>query len=208
MKSKICIDICSGLGGFSQSFKDNGWKVITIDIDSRFNPTIVADVTKIDWKKFKEEYLNGESPDVILASPPCERFSLACLQFPKKGIQKALEIVGACLEAIAILKPKRWLLENPRGRLRWIIGIPPKTIRYSDYDLEVKWEKYTDLWGNIPLPMVRGERRINRKKERNFLKRLHKWEEYMPHNKALRAKIPKGVSQAVLNGYINSIKEE
>ena len=194
---KVCVDLCSGLGGFSQAFVNHGWKVVTVDIEPKFNSTVVADITKIDWNEFKQTWLNGESPDVLLASPPCERFSLACLQWPKKNIKKSLEIVGACLEAIAILKPKRWLMENPRARLRWFIGIPPQTIRYSDYDMTYRAEKVTDLWGNIPLPMVKQERRIKRKKMREHLKRLHSWEKIYPHDKGQRALIPLGVSNAV-----------
>lgn len=190
---KLCIDLCAGLGGFSQAFKPPEWEVIKIDIERKFKPTIIADVCHLPLKKNLE-------PDVLLASPPCQRFSLACLQWPKKGIGKALEMVGACLEAVVYLKPKRWLLENPRGRLRWFIGKPKQTIRYSNYDLETKTEKLTDFWGNIPFPMVKHERRIKRKKIREHLKRLHRWEDYYPHDQAKRAFIPKGVSNAVLEG--------
>jgi hypothetical protein len=199
LENKLCLDLCSGKGGFSQAFVQAGWKVITVDIEPKFEPSLVADVTKIDWEWFKQEYLNGESLDVLLASPPCNHFSLACLQFPRKGVQSAFEIVGACFEAIAYLKPKKWLIENPRGRLRWLIGTPKQTIRYSDYDSAIKMMKTTDLWGNIPLPMVRHERRITRTKGLTHLQRLR----LFPANAKLsaeRAMIPLGVSQAVLQG--------
>jgi len=194
MQPHLCIDVCSGRGGFSQSFlNDENWEVVTIDILRKFEPTIVADVCYLPLRE-------NLQPDVLLMSPPCERFSFACLQFPKIGIKNAMMIVGACLEVVAYLKPKRWLMENPKGRLRWFIGIPPKTIRYSDYDLEYKLEKLTDLWGNIPLPMVKGIRKIKREKVRDMLKRLHSWEKIYPHDKGLRAFIPKGVSEAVRQG--------
>ena len=189
---KVCVDLCSGLGGFSQAFVNHGWKVITVDIEPKFNPTVVADVTKIDWNEFKQTWLNGESPDVLLASPPCERFSVACPQWPKLGIKKALEIVGACFEAIAILKPERWLIENPRGRLRWFIGTPRQTIRYSDYDMKTKVRKVTDFWGNIPFPMVKN----NRQTEKYHVET--RWfHNRVGTNTAEIAKIPLGVSEAV-----------
>ena len=45
---KLCIDLCSGLGGFSQAFRDDpAWEVITVDINPKFKPTIVADVCNL-----------------------------------------------------------------------------------------------------------------------------------------------------------------
>ena len=87
-----------------------------------------------------------------MASPPCERFSIANRRFPKKGIKKALEIVGACLEAMVELETKYWVLENPKGRLRWFLGKPSHTIHLSNYG--GKYMKPTDLWGNVELPML------------------------------------------------------
>jgi hypothetical protein len=150
--SSLCIDLCSGLGGFCQAFVDAGWEVITVDIEPRFNPTVCADITKIDWTIFKRDVLGGRSPDVLLASPPCERLSIAGGAWPAEGIGLALAIVGACLEAVVALEPKRWVVENPKARLRWFIGKPRITIRQKDFG--GPWPKPTDLWGNIVLPMV------------------------------------------------------
>jgi site-specific DNA-cytosine methylase len=185
---KLCIDLCSGLGGFSQAFKDDPeWEVVTMDIEPKFKPTIVADVNCLPFKK-------DLKPDALLMSPPCERFSRALPQFPYPGIGKALSIVGACLEAVIWLKPKRWLLENPKGRLRWFIGKPPQTIRYSDHDLKYNQEKLTDFWGNIPFPFASHHRPI-------FVGRTETgWGTKLRNGKPSRenrAQIPLGVSQAV-----------
>jgi len=205
---KLALDVCCGKGGATQAFRtDPDWHVLGIDNNPKMQQYwqegnvefLLFDVTVLDWEELKGILARKgfEQVEFLWASPPCERFSLACLQWPKSGIRKAFEIVGACLEAIAILKPKRWVLENPRARLRWFLGVPPKTIRYSDYDLHYKAEKVTDLWGNTPLPMVKGERRIKRAKIRDHLKRLHSWEHVYPHDKAERAMVPLGVSEAV-----------
>ncbi len=147
---KLCIDLCSGLGGFSQAFKESrDWEVITVDIERKFKPTIRADVNFLPIRP-------GLHPDVILASPDCRYFSLAYYQFPRKGIKKALELVGACLEAIAELEPRFWMMENPKGRLRWFIARPRNTIRLNSWGY--KTAKPTDLWGNIPLGLIPGER--------------------------------------------------
>jgi site-specific DNA-cytosine methylase len=191
--TKLVIDVCAGLGGFSQAFKDDPeYEVVTIEVNKKQRPTICADVRYLPLKK-------DLAPVLLLQSPPCNHFSLACLQFPRVGVKQALEVVGACFEAVAWLKPKRWLIENPRGRLRHIIGKPPQTVRYSDYDSEITMMKTTDFWGNIMLPMVKHERRIHLSSEKDAIKRLHK---NFPHGnkyeKAERAKIPMGVSQAIL----------
>jgi hypothetical protein len=200
---KLCIDLCAGLGGFSQAFKnDSEWEVVTVELNKKQKPTICADVRYLPFKKTLE-------PNVMLASPPCNHFSLACLQFPRVGVKQALEIVGACFEAVAWLKPKHWLIENPRGRLRAIIGKPPQTIRYSDYDTGMKMMKTTDFWGNIFLPMPKHERRIKQSGLKDSIARLHAnfpapHKAGVPDNgrqlQAERAKITMGVSLAVKQG--------
>jgi hypothetical protein len=187
--TKLCIDLCAGLGGFSQAFKEaSDWEVITVEINKKQKPTICADIRYLPLRE-------NLYPDALLMSPPCERNSIACPQWPKKGIQKAMEIVGACLEAVVWLKPKCWLLENPKGRLRWFLGTPKQSIKYSHYDMEYKGVKLTDLWGNIPLPMVKNAR-VN--KIGHYEK--HWFHSYMGTNKGELSKIPKGVSQAVKQG--------
>jgi hypothetical protein len=193
--TKLCIDLCAGLGGFSQAFKDDKeWEVVTVELSKKFKPTIYADVRHLPFKQ-------NLKPKVLLASPPCTFFSLACPQFPRIGIKQALEVVGACLEAVAFLKPEKYLIENPRARLRHIIGKPPQTIRYSDFDTEYPTQKPTDLWGNIFLPMVKHERKVMNTQGMTYLDRLHLYGKRFPNKKSPeRAKIPYGVSQAVKIG--------
>lgn len=148
---KLCVDLCCGLGGFSQAFEgDSDWEVVKIDINPKVRPTIVADVRYLPLRQNLE-------PDVLLASPPCERFSVGNRAWPKIGIKRAMETVGAVFEAVAWLKPKYWLVENPMGRLRWFLGTPQQTLRLCDYG--APWKKLTDLWGNISLPLIKAQHR-------------------------------------------------
>jgi len=187
---KICVDLCSGKGGFSQAFNNHeNWEVVTIDIARKFKPTIIADVCHLPLRQ-------NLQPDVLLASPPCERFSIACHSFPKIGIKKAMELVGACFEAVAYLKPKHWLIENPMGRLRWFLGKPPMTIRLCDYGTPYK--KLTDLWGNIALPMLKYQR-----KHTAYVCVESKMNAKQPlpvatHNRMEKAKLPFGLSNTIL----------
>jgi hypothetical protein len=166
------------------------WEVIAIDIDPDMPADIIADVKHLPLR-------NGIKPRVILASPPCERFSIANPNWPQKGIGKALEIVGACLEAIVDLKPDYWALENPKGRLRWFLGPPPHSVRLSDYGYDRavqggKWRraiKPTDIWGNIPFPMLEAEKTPKIARGGTGFTKL---------SRAKRAEMPYGLSKAIL----------
>jgi len=198
--TKLCIDLCAGLGGFSAAFElDNDWEVVKIDIDKKFKPTIQADINHLPLKE-------NLAPDCLLMSPSCERFSLMGRGWPKKGISRALTLVGNCLEAVVFLKPKKWLLENPKGRLRWFIGVPRQSIRYSDYDMTYQSQKPTDLWGNIDLPFCKHVRRPRTKRVRNpeimkqFKVTSFNFVSAYRCSSAERSQIPLGVSQAIKQG--------
>lgn len=91
--------------------------------------------------------------DVVLASPPCTDFSLACMvqkwdieearrprYLPKwESIAESVQIVFRTLWLIQELQPDYWFLENPRwGALRQIIGEPAGTVHYCQYGSEFK----------------------------------------------------------------------
>jgi hypothetical protein len=152
------LDLFSGLGGWSQAFKDRGHEVVTVDIEERFKPDIVADVMNLTTKDF-EKY--GQF-DVILASPPCNCFSVMTISknwkieggvpYPKRRETKdAMNLVKHTLNLIDGLNPRWWILENPRGMLRmqtFMKGYVRKTITQCQYGK--KYMKPTDLWGVFP----------------------------------------------------------
>jgi hypothetical protein len=192
--TKLCIDLCAGLGGFSKAFKaDPEWEVVTVEINKKQRPTICADVKHLPLRE-------NVQPDCLLMGPPCERNSIACSQWPKKGIGLALAVVGACMEAVVYLKPHCWLLENPKGRLRWFMPVPPKsTINYCDYDQYYRTVKATDLWGNVSLPMVKFHRPLKiGHVEKSWFRKGWGWD--IPRDAAHRAEMPEGFSQAVKKG--------
>src|SRR5713101_6022792 len=65
------LDLFSGLGGFSQAFKDRGHSVTTFDINPDFHADYQGDIMRIS--RLEPE------PDIILASPPCQTFSMMSL---------------------------------------------------------------------------------------------------------------------------------
>lgn len=140
------LDLFSGLGGFSEPFRDRGHEVITLDIDSRFEPDIVADVREIRYPSLS---LDGEF-DVVLASPPCEAFSIARAWhgWPPELQRDGLALVACTFQLIADIQPKWHVVENPRGFLRNFINPPKQTIHLCDWGGE--FQKPTDLWGHYP----------------------------------------------------------
>lgn len=183
--TKLCIDLCSGLGGMSQAFVNAGWEVVTVDNEPKFKPTLCTNILstcKQEIQCFCKEELSSYEKIVIVASPPCERFSFGNRMFPKKGVRKALEIVGAVFELIAEIRPHYWIVENPKGRLRWFIGNPTSSVNLSDYGYIYK--KPTDLWHNLAFPLIDSEKPY----DKTWLRR----------NPTVRALMPLGLSEAIL----------
>ena len=216
MTDRLCIDLCSGLGGFSAAFRDSpDWEVITVDLDPRFKPSICADITKLSSQDIENasKLRDFESYEavVVLAGPPCERFSLAATGagntfWPSAGIQDALLVVGACLRLIHEIQPDAWMLENPKERLRWILGKPHTTISYQDFGSSKL--KPTDIWGSIALPLIKESRakkvdwstvpgylELSERDRRIF---RHKHWSISTEGGAKRALAPYGLSQAIL----------
>lgn len=131
------LDLCAGTGSATAAFRDRGHEVITLDIAGEAD--IRCDV--------REWYPRSRYFNFIWASPPCDKFSIAT-GIPYKDRNPDLSIVKACHRIIKKIKPRYWIIENPRGALRYFIGKPTITIKYSDYGHVC--QKPTDLWGEFP----------------------------------------------------------
>src|SRR6266702_5969281 len=128
----MIIDVCSGLGGASQAFVDAGDEVVRIDIDRGFKPTIQADVEHLPIR-------SDLKPRLVLFCPPCQCFSVLTIKYnwdygkPRnEKTKKAIRLVENGLKEIRRLNPHYWIMENPMGMLRTIVGKPPNTVRMTD----------------------------------------------------------------------------
>jgi hypothetical protein len=147
------LDLFAGLGGWSEAFRDRGHEVFTVDIDPKFDVDLYKDIfylmaDDIPWR-----------PDVILASPPCEKFSVMTIgrnwnkdNTPKRQeAADALALVQRTLEFIELMQPWYWIMENPRGKLRALEIMSPYERRTVTYcKLGLPYMKPTDLWGGFP----------------------------------------------------------
>ena len=165
------LDLFSGLGGWSAAFRDRGHEVITLDIDPKFKPDIVKDILEVNNIADLGEF------DVILASPPCEVFSIAAawLHHWKKengkyvpNDQRAILAKQIAEHTFSLLEhstAKFYVIENPRGFMRHIIRMPDAQINWCKYVSEDEKKKLsksfhdkrksayfkaTDLWGKLP----------------------------------------------------------
>jgi hypothetical protein len=145
------LDLFCGLGGFSQAFAESDrWSVTTVDIEARFDPDITADVFELRPSDFDREF------DLVLASPPCTQFSLAASRYERvvdgePQTDDARDAVGLVYHTIGLIKglaPEYWVLENPQGYLRQVLGAPTGRVTYCQYGTD--WMKPTDLWGEHP----------------------------------------------------------
>ena len=148
------LELCSGTKSASKALK-RMWpnaKVITLDSDPRYSPTILADVT--DWR-YKEDVFNVGYFDIIWASPPCTEYSVA----KTKGVRDLVgadHVVKSVRNIISYFDPAVWFIENPHAllHLRPVmrdIDDNRYTTTYCQYGTD--YRKETDIWTNIPVQL-------------------------------------------------------
>jgi len=170
------LDLFSGLGGFSQAFRDRGHHVITVDIEKNFKPSVVADVRFLPIRgKF----------DIILASPPCDEFSKASMPW-YDGVVPDMTLLKATVQIIQELKPRFWVIENVRGAI-------PYFEPYLGGYRQRCGSRY--LWGNFPRFYCRHEKCYGKW-------RLPP----SPMRKALRSKIPYEISLKLCLAVENALR--
>lgn len=168
MSSRVMLDLCCGLGGASQAMCERGWIVVSVDIDQKFEPAIVADVHHWSY--------SGQRPDLVWASPPCVEFARESMPWSRTGSEPDMSIVLSCKRIIDETQPRYWIIENVRGAVPWFrryLGEPALVV--NPYF----------LWGHFPLL---GKIRLTNRRSK---------ESYHSSKSAERAEIPYPISLAV-----------
>ena len=157
------LDLFAGTRSVAKAFEKNGHEVYTIEWD-RVHEGIdwYADLFDVTAKDIIERF---GKPDVIWASPPCEKFSVAAIgkhwikgtNDPKtEETKEALRLLEHVVNLIKELDPKYYFIENPRGKMRKVDvmqSLPMYTVTYCQYgDTRMK---PTDIWTNHPDPQFK-----------------------------------------------------
>lgn len=148
------VDLFSGLEGWSQPWRERGHNVFRVELNEKF-PAEHRDILTLTPE------LIGFKPDIILASPPCTSFSVMSIgkhwthdcQPKTDTARMGIKLVRKTLEIIKDTKPKFYIIENPRAKLRVMPemqdnALKRSTVTYCQYG-ESRM-KPTDLWGQIP----------------------------------------------------------
>lgn len=193
-----CLDLFSGLGGFSSDFRDSDdWRVVTVDREPEFDSDIQADVL---------ELRPGDLPtaDLVLASPPCKCFSRAAAwadHFGSDGspqtpvARESIALVYHTLGLIEAISPRYWFLENPMGsKVKQYLGEPTARVTYCQYG--TTYQKPTYLWGQHPPMTYRWCSRGDYCHEHGSLEDECD-ERPLPRDPAERAKVPRELSEAI-----------
>lgn len=116
-KRRVMWDLCSGLGGWSEAFVQDGWEVYRFEINpslSKVPFTWICDAKEwVDWIDMFPH------PELVVASPPCTEFSTADWRKDRDTLEPDMSIVRACLDIIDYIKPDYWVLENVKGACRF-----------------------------------------------------------------------------------------
>lgn len=192
-----CLDLFSGLGGFSSAFEDSGhWSVTTVEIEEEFGPDIQADVLELRPDDLPDA-------DLVLASPPCKCFSRAAAwtdHFEAGAPQtvEARESVALVYHTLGLIKainPRYWFVENPMGsKIKQYLGEPTGSVTYCQYG--TTYQKPTYLWGDHPPMTYRWCSAGDDCHEHGSLED-ERDERPLPRDPAERAKVPYGLSESI-----------
>jgi hypothetical protein len=189
-----CLDLYSGLGGFSEAFAiSKKWDVMRLEN----NPLLenVAHTEIMDVLDFRDELkqmiLEGYIPekiDLLVASPPCLEFSNGfsapkSIHVRKHGTldnyKPDMKYLQAAIDIIEMVKPRYWIIENVWGATRYFnpkLGEPTQII-----------DAFC-LWGNFPFIHVTEKLPMKKEKDKR----------HSPLRSNYLAQIPLALSSAIL----------
>jgi site-specific DNA-cytosine methylase len=124
-----------------------GYEVISVDIDTKTNPTHLTDILDFDYKQYPSNHF-----DVVWASPLCTEYSIIKANFGlPRNLDFADSLVLRTLEIIHYFNPTAWFIENPQtGLLKnrpFMVDLPFIDCDYCQFGFD--YRKRTRFWNNL-----------------------------------------------------------
>ncbi|NVM55234.1 MAG: DNA cytosine methyltransferase [Candidatus Helarchaeota archaeon] len=143
------LDLFCGAGGFAAGFQAVGFKIVAA-VDQSYNAFLTYHHNFPEALLFNEDIHElhaidiydrmGISPDVIIASPPCEAYTSANTYRQKEPLKRLYDdergrLVLDAIRIIGDLRPKLFLVENVpellSGELKWALRREFKQVDYE-----------------------------------------------------------------------------
>lgn len=158
------LELFAGTRSIGKAFEAQNHEVFSVEWDkSHENIDLYIDIMEVTADMILEKF---GRPDVIWASPDCTTYSIAAISHHRRKNENTLNLDPVSDYAkmsdelnihihklIDELKPKLWVIENPRGGMRKMNFMQNKsryTVTYCQYgDSRMK---PTDIWTNHSNP--------------------------------------------------------
>ena len=137
------LELFCGTKSVGRAFEAAGWEVVSLDIVSKFEPTILCDIRSWDYTTFPGHF------DMVWASPICTEYSRALTTRPRRLLEGDALVLSA-LEIIAHFDPLMWVIENRAAEDPAVHGasaLGGVDVTYCKYGTPRR--KQTRLWTNM-----------------------------------------------------------
>jgi hypothetical protein len=217
---KRILELFCGTKSVGSVFKENGYEVVSLDYNKKFDATHTNDILTWDYTIYPTDFF-----DVIWASPDCTTWSVASGgKYRRKdsiyGLNNNFQekanlgnnMVLRVIEILKYFKCKSWFMENPRGLMQYfppLIDFIKETnsnkvlVYYGNYN-DWGFPKPTHIWSNLKLwdneiPPVMSEDKyiVKFHNGNNANKRFY--HAFSNGNAEARSKIPPDLIQRLYN---------
>jgi site-specific DNA-cytosine methylase len=143
------LEIFAGTQSFSKAVLRGGGEPYTVDLLSKFQPTIIVNIMEWDYTIYPVGFF-----DAIWASPPCTEYSKAKTR-GVRHLDMADDLVRRAWKIIDYFQPRVWFIENVGTgllvqRMETIRpGLTPYFVDYCAYGKP--YRKRTAIWSNVEL---------------------------------------------------------
>ena len=154
------LELFCGTKSVGKCCEELGWNSISLDWESKFNPTHCCDILEFDYKQYPQDYF-----DIIWCSPDCRYYSklqntwigrkkkdgiITTKESIEENRKKSDILIYKCWEIIDYFNPHYWFLENPLSTLKDREVMKDKPYYIVDYCKYSDWgyRKRTCIWTN------------------------------------------------------------